>query len=44
MLQEKGAGPDFAVEKQETDVLCTLKKWSEWLMIGRLGTLQDKHF
>ena len=30
-----GLGPGFAVEKQATDALCTLRKW---LMFGRLGS------
>jgi hypothetical protein len=38
-----GLGPAFAVEKQATDALCTLSKnWLNWLMLGRLGTLQEQ--
>ena len=54
MLQEKGEVaaladdvpclvPAFAVEKQATDALCTLRmKWFDWLMVGRLGALQEQ--
>ena len=54
MLQEKGEVatladdvpclvPAFAVEKQAMDALCTLRmKWFDWLMVGRLGTLQEQ--
>ena len=38
-----GLGPAFAVEKQATDALCTLRrKGLDWLMFGRLGTLQEQ--